>query len=315
MSIASPNPGPRLAPRALERLRSAHAALRAAQLQAARALEELEATRHWLAAGCASLSELGEHNGLSAGETRELLRVAQAVARDPGLAAKIRAGRLSLAAVAALRDVVLDPTLQRPGEDLVAQAEEMSAQRVVRLVRRRVAERREGGPVVEVTVHLSGRGRDDLERAGTLLSRREERMLCHSETVELSLRFLLDAIDPRRRRAGKRRLPHTRGVPGRAVPAEVDRALDMRFAGRCSVPRCDHMVWLQRAHLLAKARGGDQELDNLILLCPWHHRMLDSGRIAIVGPPGARRFATRGGADLGPLDRPRGSPGPPAKSG
>jgi len=311
MSITSPTPGPRLNPRALEQLQSAVAATRAAQLAVSRALEALEACRHWLAAGCASLAELGEHNGLAAAETRELLRVAQAIAQRPSLAADVRSGRLSIAAVAALRDVVLDPTLQLPGEDLVAQAAELSAQRVARIVRRRMAERREGGPVVEVTIHLSGRGRDALERARTLLSRKEERLLCHSETVEHSLRFLLDAIDPRRRRSGKRRLPHTRGVPGRAVPSEVDRELDIRFAGRCSVPRCDHMVWLQRAHLLAKARGGDQELDNLILLCPRHHRMLDNGRIAIVGPPGARRFATRGGADLGPLDRPRGGAGPP----
>jgi hypothetical protein len=311
MSIASSAPGPRLNPRALEQLQAAVAATRAAQLAAARALEALEACRHWLAAGCGSLAELGEHNGLAAAETRELLRVAQAIAKRPSLAADLRAGRLCLARVAVLRDVVLDPTLQIPGEDLVGQAMELSAQRVTRIVRRRLAERREGGPVVEVTVHLSGRGRDALERARTLLSRKDERLLCYSETVERSVSFLLDEIDPRRRRAGKRRLPHTRGVPGRAVPAEVDRALDLRFAGRCAVPRCDHMVWLQRAHLLAKARGGDQELENLILLCPRHHRMLDKGRIAIVGPPGARRFATRGGADLGPLDRPRGSAGPP----
>jgi hypothetical protein len=313
MSTSSPPPEPRLDPKALQRLKRAQRIVRVGQLASARAVESLSATRAWAAEGCASLAELCSRLGMSEGETSTLLRVGQAVAKQPELGKDLRDGRLSLDAIAALRDVVLDPSLQQPGEDLVALAHELPARHLARVVRRRVAERREGGPVVEVTIHLSGKDRDHLERARILASRSTTRLLSLSETVSHVTRHFLDAVDPRRVTPGKRRLPDTRHVPGRPVPAEVDRALDQRFGGRCAVPHCPHMVWKHRAHLLAKRKGGSQELDNLILLCTRHHGMLDRGQIVIVGERGARRFKTRSGRDLGPLDPPRGGSGPPQR--
>src|SRR2546427_94615 len=67
-----------------------------------------------------------------------------------------------------------------------------------------------------------------------------------------------------------------------------------RAAGRCSKPRCgDHVTRYavrgedylvgEMAHMIAQARhgprgdgeGGDDSYDNLILLCPTHHREVD----------------------------------------
>jgi hypothetical protein len=286
--------------------------MREAQLAAGEALQQLEVTRHWMAVDLASLSELGSRHGLSRAEVSTLLRVHQAVTARPDLREGLLEGRLSLEVVAAVRDIAVDPTLQHPGEDLIQLATQLPARQIARIVRRRVAERREGGPVAEVTIHLGGKDRDNLERVRVLASRKASRMLNLSETVAVSLRTYLEVNDPRLVTPGKRRMPDTRGRPGRAVPEEVRRALDFRFAGRCAVPHCDHMVWTHRAHLVAKWRGGSQELDNLILLCPRHHKMMDHGQISLVGEQGKRRFVARGGADLGPLD---GEPAPKARKG
>lgn len=305
----APEPGP-LRPRALARYQRALFAMRRAALRAAAALSELDAAGHWRTEGFASLAEFGEHHGSSARETRTLLRLAQAIELRPEWHQEVRQGRISVESAAVLRDVALDPKLERPGEDFARLAREHSAAKLQRLVRRRQAEVREGGPVVELTIHLSGPSCEDLERARTVASRRAERVLTLSETVAAVARHYLVWHDAAYRRPGRRRMPSTRGRPGRAVPAEVDRALRKRHEGRCAVPGCDHSIWVDRAHLRAKRLGGDQESGNLILLCRRHHWMLDSGQIRLVGPPGQRRFCTRGGRDLGPLDEPR-APDPP----
>lgn len=312
MSTTHPTLDPTPDPEAFAHLLASLRTVREAQMAAAQALERLEACRHWHTTGCASLAELGERHGLSAAETALLLRLGQALAARADLREALVEGRVSLESVAALRDVVLDPTLQRPGEDLVAMAPDLPTRQLVRLVRHRVAERREGGPVVEVTVHLSGTDRERLERARQLASRKEERMLSMPEAITRIVNHYLDTFDPLRVRPAARRLPDTRAVPGRAIAAQVKRALELHFGGRCSVAKCEHFVWLHRAHLLAKARGGSQEADNLILLCPRHHAMFDAGEIRIVGTAGKRRFATADGTDLGPLDLPGDGEPPPA---
>lgn len=306
-----PDPAPpETEPPLIARFRAALASLRQAVIDAARAVEALDAADTWRQEGYASLGEFGERHGSSAREVRHLLRLAQALRLRPEWEEELKAGRLSMDSVAVLRDVALDTALQRPGEDIVGMARELSASKLQRLVRRRQAELRDGGPVVELTVHLSGPAREDLTRAQAVASRRADRVLTWGETVATALRHYLAWHDASFRKPGRRRMPDTRGRPGRAVPVEVDRQLRHRYEGRCAVPGCDHAIWVDRAHLRAKRLGGDQEAGNLILLCRRHHWMLDSGQIRIVGPPGKQRFCTREGKDLGPLEPPAG-PAPP----
>jgi hypothetical protein len=55
-----------------------------------------------------------------------------------------------------------------------------------------------------------------------------------------------------------------------ATAAQTD-ALITRDRG-CAFPSCDQPPeWCQRHHILAWADGGETNLDNLVLLCPYHH--------------------------------------------
>lgn len=59
-----------------------------------------------------------------------------------------------------------------------------------------------------------------------------------------------------------------------ATPAQRD-ALAIRDGG-CSWPRCDAPPgWCEVAHIVPWARGGGTDLDNMMLLCPFHHRRFD----------------------------------------
>ncbi|MCB9631074.1 MAG: DUF222 domain-containing protein [Sandaracinus sp.] len=63
----------------------------------------------------------------------------------------------------------------------------------------------------------------------------------------------------------------------RTIPPALSRALDIRDAGRCRFPGCDHRRFLDRHHLEHWSRGGETKLDNLITLCDAHHRLVHEG--------------------------------------
>ena len=55
-----------------------------------------------------------------------------------------------------------------------------------------------------------------------------------------------------------------------ASPAQI-KALILRDGGRCQFPGCTHTRHLHAHHLLPWWFGGHTDIDNLILLCPFHH--------------------------------------------
>ena len=68
------------------------------------------------------------------------------------------------------------------------------------------------------------------------------------------------------------------------------RALRFRDRG-CRFPGCERTSWLKAHHLVHWARGGGTDLDNLVLLCHAHHRLLHEGGWSTSGhPSGALRF-------------------------
>ena len=99
-------------------------------------------------------------------------------------------------------------------------------------------------------------------------------------------------------KAGKRRSPPTAEVKGRYVPVEVRRELHQRQGGRCAVPYCDFEMFVEMAHVVAHASGGDREAENLLLLCSDHHGLLDEGRMLLTGTAKAPRFFDDAGRDL-----------------
>jgi len=72
------------------------------------------------------------------------------------------------------------------------------------------------------------------------------------------------------------------GRATRVVSAPTRRALGKRDQG-CRWPGCDRQVnWSTPHHIVAWARGGPTRLDNLVLLCFFHHRLVHEGGWQVV---------------------------------
>jgi hypothetical protein len=94
------------------------------------------------------------------------------------------------------------------------------------------------------------------------------------------------------------------GRRGRSVPEQLLRVLRERDEGTCRFPGCGRKRWLQAHHLRHWGRGGLTDLDNLVLLCHAHHRLIHEGGWSVQGHPSEElRFRDPGGR---PLERARG---------
>ena len=77
--------------------------------------------------------------------------------------------------------------------------------------------------------------------------------------------------------------PMGAGRSTRTISRRLRRALEHRD-GMCAVPGCGARRGLHAHHLVHWEHGGATELENLVLLCPFHHRLHHKGEITIVGP-------------------------------
>ena len=80
------------------------------------------------------------------------------------------------------------------------------------------------------------------------------------------------------------------GRRSRKVPGWLRRLVYERDGNRCQHPGCRNTGWLQVHHIVPWAHGGPTDLDNLVLLCGHHHRLVHERRWHITGPPGGRVF-------------------------
>lgn len=111
------------------------------------------------------------------------------------------------------------------------------------------------------------------------------------------------------------------GRTRRIISAPQRRALEARDDRVCWMPGCDLTHELDGHHIRHWTQGGRTDLDNLILLCPYHHRLFHEGgwhldrkhgHIRVCNPDGEliydlpapprARGSTRGGA-VGPIPR------------
>ncbi len=74
--------------------------------------------------------------------------------------------------------------------------------------------------------------------------------------------------------------PLALGRKQRTVSTALKRALWSRDRG-CSFPGCRHMLFVDAHHIRHWADGGDTSLENLTLLCSYHHRLLHEGAFRI----------------------------------
>ena len=115
-------------------------------------------------------------------------------------------------------------------------------------------------------VHISDDAPPLLEGAGPISPETAERLACDARRL---------AIKP-----SGRDLVHSRVERCASYPQH--RALRKR-SGHCQYPGCTAARELEAHHVIAVERGGPTELDNLILLCPRHHKLLHDHHIRTSG--------------------------------
>ena len=101
------------------------------------------------------------------------------------------------------------------------------------------------------------------------------------------------------------------GRTTRAISRRLRRALEYRHP-TCAVPGCGATRGLHAHHIQHWEDGGPTELHNLVLLCPYHHRLHHRGIITITGPPESLTVTDSDGRTLSSrsLARPPNKPPP-----
>jgi hypothetical protein len=66
----------------------------------------------------------------------------------------------------------------------------------------------------------------------------------------------------------------------RSIPPHIRRALDSRDKG-CRFPGCENRRWVDAHHIHHWAKGGETRLDNLVVLCRHHHRLVHEGGFSV----------------------------------
>ena len=160
------------------------------------------------------------------------------------------------------------------------------------------AARRPHGQHTTVVVHVDVEQRAAALHLGPLLTDAERRYLTCDATCEVWFERDGEVIGA--------------GRASRAINRRLRRALEHRHP-TCAVPGCGATRGLHAHHIRHWEDGGLTELFNLVLVCPYHHRLHHRGVITIAGPPPNLCVTDSTGRELsaGSLARPPNLP-PPA---
>lgn len=126
--------------------------------------------------------------------------------------------------------------------------------------------------------------------AAELLAGTPERGAPHLAETAAGVRLSPDAVRRLACSAGVDWVLETDGRPVgvgrrmRTVPRRLLRLVRFRDRG-CRFPGCERRSWVKVHHLQHWARGGPTDLDNLVLLCHTHHRLVHEGGWRITGHP------------------------------
>ena len=160
------------------------------------------------------------------------------------------------------------------------------------------AARRPHGQHTTVVVHLDVNQRAAALHLGPLLTDADRRFLLCDATCEVWFERAGQVIGA--------------GRATRVISRRLRRALEHRHP-TCAVPGCGATRGLHAHHIRHWEDGGPTELDNLVLVCPYHHRLHHRGVITIAGPGHHLTVTDSAGRELsaGSLARPPNRP-PPA---
>jgi hypothetical protein len=147
---------------------------------------------------------------------------------------------------------------------------------------------RSGAERYEVVVHVDAQtlaadadGRCELGDGQPLAAETARRLVCDASVVELREREDGSLLSLGRKR--------------RTVSPPLRRALAARDRG-CRFPGCDRTRFVDAHHVLHWSRGGETNLDNLLLLCRRHHRLVhERGYTLRLDGDGSARFTNQYG--------------------
>src|SRR3954466_15441472 len=162
------------------------------------------------------------------------------------------------------------------------------------------AARRPHGQHTTVVMHLDVKERVAALHLGPLLTESERQYLACDAVCEVWFE-----------RDGQ---PIGSGRATRVINRRLRRALEHRHP-TCAVPGCGATRGLHAHHIRHWEDGGPTELDNLVLVCPYHHRAHHRGVITITGPAHHLVVTDQQGRALhpGPPARPPTKPPPTVK--
>jgi hypothetical protein len=157
-------------------------------------------------------------------------------------------------------------------------------------------EGRSGGERYQVVVHVDEAalsagdgGGCTLEDGPAVAAETARRLACDSSVVQLV------------EHDGE---PLSVGRRTRTVPSSMRRALKTRDRG-CRFPGCENRRFLDAHHIRHWARGGETSLDNLVLLCGRHHRLVHEGGYSVEElADGVVGFRDPWGGPVAPVPRP-----------
>ena len=156
--------------------------------------------------------------------------------------------------------------------------------------------RRPHGQRTNVVVHLDVQQKIGALHLGPLLPESERQYLTCDATCEVWFTRDGEVIGS--------------GRTTRTISRRLRRALEHRHR-TCAIPGCGATRGLHAHHIQHWEDGGQTELNNLVLLCPYHHRLHHRGVIAITGPASRLVVTDADGEELCPGSLARPPSGPP----
>lgn len=131
----------------------------------------------------------------------------------------------------------------------------------------------------------NGSGRCELEDGPALPPETGRRLTCDASMVLAIL--------------GEGGEPLNIGRTTRTIPRAIRRALRLRD-GQCRFPGCTQRRFVDGHHILHWSQGGETSLENLVLLCRAHHRMVHERGFGVEHHGGGRFSFTRPDGQLIP---------------
>ena len=122
---------------------------------------------------------------------------------------------------------------------------------------------------VDLETLVSVWGIAEVEHGPTITAQTARRLACDAR-----LQTVLDGRDG----------PVGIGRMNRTIPAWLNRQIRQRDQG-CRFPGCERTRWVHAHHLVHWANGGPTDLDNLVTLCGYHHRLVHDAGWKIEGSP------------------------------